>query len=60
MKYVNNFMNSYRVIMEEKARHTEFLRKIQVEKILQQYNERLLKIEKKLKINQKASSIKID
>ncbi len=48
MKYVNNFMKSYRIIMEEKARHIEFLRKMEIEKILNQHHERLLKIENKL------------
>ncbi len=50
MKYINNFMKSYRVIMEEKARHAEFIRKMEVDKILYQYHERLLRIENKLKI----------
>lgn len=42
-------MKSYRIIMEEKARHTEFMRKLEIEKILKEHNERIIKIEQKLK-----------
>ena len=49
MRYVNSFMRSYKVIMEEKARQAEYIRKMQLDKILKQHHERLLKIEKYIK-----------
>jgi hypothetical protein len=49
MRYVNSFMRSYKVIMEEKARQAEYMRKTEIEKILKQYHKRLLRLEKKLK-----------
>ena len=53
MRYinVNSFMRSYKVIMEEKARQAEYMRKIEVEKIIKQHHERLSRIEKKIKKN---------
>jgi hypothetical protein len=51
MRYVNAFMRSYKVIMEEKARQAEYMRKVEIEKILKQQHERLLRLEKKLKKN---------
>ena len=41
-------MRSYRVVMEEKARQAEYIRKIEIDKIIQQYNERLKKLEEKM------------
>ena len=49
MRYINSFMLSYKVIMEEKALQAEYMRKTEIEKILKQYHERLLRLEKKLK-----------
>ena len=49
MKYVNSFMRAYRVIIEEKARQTEYMRKNEFERILKQQHERLKKLEQKLK-----------
>jgi hypothetical protein len=51
MKYINTFMRSYRIIMEEKSRQTEFMRKLEIEKMLKEYNERLNRIQKKIKKN---------
>ncbi len=48
MRYINSFMRSYKVIMEEKARQGEYMRKIEVDKILKEHHERLLKIEQML------------
>ncbi len=42
-------MRSYRVILEEKARQVEFMRKLEIEKILKEHNERFNRIEQKLK-----------
>ena len=35
--------------MEEKSRQTEFMRKLEIEKMLKEYNERLNRIQKKIK-----------
>lgn len=43
MRYVNSFMRSYKVIMAEKARQAEYMRKMQLEKIIKQHHERLLR-----------------
>ena len=51
MRYVNSFIRSYKVIIEEKARQAEYMRKIQVEKIIKQHHEQLLRIDKKNKKN---------
>ncbi len=51
MKYVNTFMRSYRIIMEEKARQVEFMRKLQIEKILKEHNDRLNRMERKIEKN---------
>lgn len=48
MRYINSFMRSYKVIMEEKARQAEYMRKIEIDKIFQQFNERLKKLEEKI------------
>lgn len=48
MRYINSFMKSYKVIMEEQARQAEFIRRLEVDKILKQHHERLTKIEEKL------------
>jgi hypothetical protein len=45
MRHINSFWRSYKVIMEEKARHIEYMRKIQIENILKEHNERLKRIE---------------
>ena len=47
MRYVNVnlFMRSYRIIMKEKAKQVEIMRKIQLEKIIKQHQERLLRLE---------------
>ena len=50
MRYVNSFMRSYKVIMEEKARQTEYMRKVEIENILKQHHDRLLRLEKKEKL----------
>ena len=50
MRYVNNFMKSYKIIMEEKSRQTEYLRKMEIEKMLKYHHERLLRLEKKSQI----------
>ena len=47
--YVNSFMRSYKVIIEEKARQSEYMRKVQLDKILKQHHDRLLRIEKNIK-----------
>ena len=47
MRYVNPFMRSYKVIMVRQLIHAEYMRKMQLEKIIKQHHERLLKIEKK-------------
>ena len=49
MRYVNSFMRSYKVIMEEKARQAEYMRKLQLEKIIKKHHERLLKKNRKEK-----------
>jgi hypothetical protein len=51
MRYVNTFMRSYKVIMEEKARQAEYIRKIEIEKILKDHHDRLLKIAKRMRKN---------
>ena len=51
MRYVNTFMRSYKVIIEEKARQAEYMKKIEIEKILKQQHDRLLRLEKKIKKN---------
>jgi hypothetical protein len=51
MRYINSFMRSYKVIMEEKARQVEYMHKIEIEKILKKYQERLKNIEEKIKKN---------
>ena len=42
-------MRAYRVIMEEKARQTEYIRIKEFERILKQQHERLKRIEEKIK-----------
>jgi hypothetical protein len=47
MKYVNSFMRTYRVVMEEKARQNEYMRNKEFERILKQQHERLKRLDNK-------------
>jgi hypothetical protein len=48
---INAFMRSYKVIINEKARLAEYMRKMEIEKKLKQQHERILRLEKKLNKN---------
>jgi hypothetical protein len=42
-------MKSYRIIIEEKARQAEFMRKLEIEKIIKEHTDRLNRMEQTLK-----------
>jgi hypothetical protein len=47
MRYINPFMRSYKVITVRQLIYAKYIIKMQLEKIIKQHHERLLKIEKK-------------
>jgi len=50
MKYYNSFMRMYRVLMEENARQKEYMRKMEIERILSHHHKQIEYINKKLKL----------
>jgi hypothetical protein len=49
MKHYNSYFRMYKVLMEESARQKEYMRKVEIDKILQQHHNMIQNINDKLK-----------
>jgi hypothetical protein len=53
MKYNNSFFRMYKILMEESARHKEYIRKMEIERIMRQQHKQIEHINKLLRKNKK-------